>query len=474
MAEAAQRGDWEAAAARALKGRPLSELTWAIYDGLQIRPLYADDDGVAAVFAARLPAADAERPWDVRVHVDHRDPAEANRLLLEELDGGAASALVTIGGDGVAAGSRDDLARVLDGVLLDLAPVALDASFAGPLAAEWLADLAKGAPRAPLALHLDPLSAFAVSGRSPGPLAEHMRRAAETAVRLGETYPAASLFLASGRAAHEAGATEAQELGLAAASALAYAKALDAAGLPPALGFRRIVLGLAVDAEYFLGLAKLRAARLIWAQLSEACGASGAPARIEARASRRMLSRRDAWTNLLRLTTAAFAGAVGGADAIVLDSFTRALGGADAFARRQARNTQLILMEEAALGRVDDPASGSWQLDAMTRTLAEAGWAAFQAIEAEGGVESALTSGWLTEQANAVASRRRADVAEGRLPLVGVTRFNDADGRPPVVEPVGRAAEISGAGLPGADDRCPPLTPVRLAEVAEQEDVDGR
>jgi len=464
---AGSRAAWEALAAKALKGRALEELTWSTCDGAEVRPLYAADDGVEPVFAPRNAAADPERPWDVRARVDHPNPARANALLLADLDGGAASGLVVIGEGGVAVGSRDDLARVLDGVLLELAPVALDAGFAGPVAAEWLGELAKGGPRAPLAFHLDPISAFAEAGRSAGPLRAHLTRAAETSARLGATYPEASLVLASGRLAHEAGGSKAQELGFAAASALAYAKALDAAGLPPAEAFPRMVLGLSVDGEYFSAIAKLRAARLIWARLTDACGTES-PARIEARASRRGLSRRDAWTNLLRLTASAFAGAVGGADAVVLESFTAPLGVADAFARRQARNTQLVLMEEAALGRVDDPASGSWFLDALTRELAQAGWAVFQAIEARGGVVEALKSGWIAEQVGEVAARRRADVEAGRTPLIGVTRFTDTDGGEPAVDAArpGGGATLD-ARLVGADDVCPALTPIRLAEPSE-------
>lgn len=474
MAEAATRQAWETAAAKALKGRAVADLRWSTGDGITFAPLYAADDGVKPVFAPRGAVADPARPWDVRTRVDHPEPAEANALLLADLNGGAASALVTLGGEGVVVGSRDDLARVVDGVLLDLAPVALDAGFAGTTAAEWLGELAKGAPRAPLALHLDPLGAFALAGRSPGAMGEQVSRAADTAAELGETYPAASLFLASGQVTHEAGGAEAHELGFAAACALAYAKALDAAGVGPTQGFGRIVLGLVVDAEYFSAIAKVRAARLIWARLTAACGAPGVPARIEVRASRRMLSRRDAWTNLLRLTTAAFAGAVGGADAVVVESFTQPLGVADAFARRQARNTQLVLMEEAGLGRVNDPASGSWQLDAMTHGLAEAGWAAFQVIESRGGTLSALTSGWLGAEAGAMADRRRADVAEGRAPLVGVTRFTDAAGRAPNVEPHPESASaLHDEAAAGSSDACRPLTPMRLAEIAEQEEDAG-
>lgn len=465
------RADWEAAATKALKGGALADLAWSTYDGVDLGPLYAADDEVRPVVAPRVPAADPARPWDLRARVDQAAAAQANAAALAELEGGAASLLLSLdraGERGVRIADRDDLARALDGVLLDLAPVALDAGFAGPLAAEWLGDLAKAAPRAPLALHLDPVSAFAAEGASPGPVVAHLARAAETAARLAPTYPAATLAMAGAFVVHEAGGSKSQELGFAAASALAWVKALDAAGLPPADALQRILLGLSVDGEYLCGLAKLRAARLIWARLCQALGAD-VPACIEARGSRRSLARVDAWTNLLRSSAAAFAGAVGGADAVVLTPFTAPLGPADAFARRQARNIQLVLMEEAHLGRVDDPAAGSWFLDGLTRQLAEAGWAQFQAIEGRGGVVAALTSGWLAEQVADVAARRRADLAEGRAQLIGVTRFTDPTGRAPAIAPADRSPPPQlDVGLPGADDRCPPLTPIRLAQPFEE------
>ena len=222
------------------------------------------------------------------------------------------------------------------------------------------------------------------------------------------------------------------------------------------------VLGVSVDAEYFDSLAKVRALRLIWASVTRACG-HPLPALIEARSSRRMLSARDPWPNLLRLTAAGFAGAVGGADAVVLDAFTRASGRPDVFARRQARNTQLVLMEEAHLGRVADPAAGSWFLDARTKQLAEAGWAAFQAIEAEGGVIAALKAGTIQTRIAKARTGREAALASGQAHLVGVTKFVDPDPRIVTVEAIDTASH------PTSGDACAPLTPVRFPAPHEVE-----
>jgi methylmalonyl-CoA mutase len=230
--------------------------------------------------------------------------------------------------------------------------------------------------------------------------------------------------------------------------------------------FGRIVLGLSVDADPFLGVAKLRAARRIWARLAGACGVQGA-ARIEARASGRMLTRADPWTNMIRLTAAAFAGAIGGADAVVLGAFTDAAGAPTAFARRQSRNIQLVLREEAHLGRVIDPAAGSGYVEALTDELARAGWARFQAIEAAGGVVRALETGLVAEDAARTRVELTARLRRREAKLVGVTDFAAADlATADVATPAPRAAEAPSPRLPGPDGRCVALQRVRLEDLA--------
>jgi methylmalonyl-CoA mutase len=459
---------WTALVEKTVKGAPLPE---AHVGGVTVRALYTAAD-VGPSVAPALAPRDAERPWDVRTAVSHPDPARANAEALADLEGGAASILVRIdpaGAGGVAIGSAETMARVLDQVEPELATIALDAGFLGPQAADWLGAAAKASPAAKLAFHLDPFSALAEAGVSPGPLEAHLISAATVAARLAETYPAASLFLAGGRVVHEAGGDAALELGFAAAAAVAYAKALVRAGLTMQQAFAKITLGLAADQDYFLTIAKLRAARAIWARVVQACGVT-TPAVIEARSSGRMLSRMDAWTNMLRLTVAGFAAAAGGADAIVLGTFTDALGQPGDLARRQSRNAQLVLMEEAGLGRVADPAGGAWAIESMTDQLARAGWAAFQAIEAEGGLLAALASGRIAAEAAASLAARRAALADKSDKMIGVTVFPNADPTPTPVEavdPTSFAVKGPSARLPGPDSRCAPLTPARLAEPFE-------
>ncbi len=455
------REAWLALVDKTLKGGSPDDLITRTADGLAVKALYRPED--AAQTARDLRPRDANRPWDLRMATAHPDIAKANAEVLKDLEGGAASILVQ-----TPVGSADDLGKVLDGVLLDLAPVALDQGYLGPKAADWLGTLAKAAPNAPLAFHMDPLGAFAATGESPGPIESHLVNAATVGVRLAGTYAKATLMLANGRAAHEAGGGNAEELAVMAASALAYAKALVRAGLPMDEAFRRIVLGVSVDGEYFTDIAKLRAARAIWARIAAACGVD-VPATIEARSSQRMLTRLDPWTNLLRLTSAGFGAAVGGADAVLLGAFTDALGLPTAFGRRQSRNTQLVLMEESHLARVADPAGGAWYLDRLTDEMARAAWGGFRAIEGAGGIVAALSDGIVADAVAKTRAAQEAAYADKSRKILGVTVFRNPDEAPVEVEaaePV--AVDAPDPRLPGPDGRCPPLAPVRFAAAFEE------
>ena len=456
----ATEADWRALVDKTLGETPFGSLERTTAERLPIAPLYSP----APKPAAPARAVPADRAWEVATLTAHPDPGRANAELLADLRGGAAAVVLRIdptGKSGIAAGSAADLSRAVDGVVLELAPAALDAGFMGPLAADWLASAAKASPSALLRFHLDPLGAFAETGASPGPIEAHLVAAAKVAARLAEVYPQAQLFLACGRVVHEAGGGEAGEVAFAAAAAVAYAKALVRAGLPMRDAFARITLGLSADADYFLTIAKLRAARAVWARIAGPCEADPT-ARIEARSSRRMLTAKDAWTNMIRLTTAGFGAAVGGADSVNLGNFTDALGLPTEFARRQSRNAQLVLMEEAHIGRVGDPAAGSGYVEALTDQIARAAWAEFQAIEGAGGIVAALTSGRIAAAVDAAKDAR----PEPRI--IGVTAF------PPIAESAveveiaaARPVAAPSPRLPGPDSACPPLKAMRISEAFE-------
>ncbi len=174
--------------------------------------------------------------------------------------------------------------------------------------------------------------------------------------------------------------------------ALAYLRALEAEGAALDVARRMIFFRLSADADQFLTIAKFRALRKLWTRVEDACGLTPEPAFVSAETAWRMMARRDPHVNILRATIAAFAAALGGADAITVLPFTAALGLPDRFARRIARNTQLVLLEESHLAKVADPAAGSGALEDLTDQLCHAAWGLFRDIEAAGGIAAALAS----------------------------------------------------------------------------------
>lgn len=446
--------EWRDAAIKALKDRPLESLVHLDADQLATRPLYGTANAQGAVFAPR-PSDSEGRAWDLRTINEGGDAAAMNKAVLTDLENGAASVLLS----GPVVKDAAALATALEGVALELAPVAVEAGFDGVKAGEALDAVAKASPRAQLSFHLDPISAYARAGGAPEDFAKIVSEAAQKAAGWSNTYPEARLFLASGQVAHEAGASIGQELAFALSSAVLYVKTLVTAGVSVEKALDSVTLGVAVDQQYFDSLSKIRALRILWSNVSKAFGHE-VQAQIEARSSRRMLASRDPWPNMLRLTAAGFAGSVGGADIVVLDGFTRAAGLPDDFARRQARNTQLILMEESNLGRVDDPASGSWYLDARTRELAEAAWTEFQAYEAEGGIVAFLEGGLVQQRIARAREFAEKAYQNGAAQIVGVTKYVDPDVRGVIVSKAVDEVKTYGA--------FEPLAPVRIAAAFEE------
>ncbi len=427
---------WRTLVDKTLAGASFTaRLTRELDDGLRSAPLYLERDAPVPL-PVRLraqPGFDADRRWDVRVETRAPRPAEANAEALEALQGGAASILLRLGGEGRSGTVVADphaMDQLLEGVHLDLAPIALDAGSQGTAAARLLAGAAERRTLKPrLQLHLDPLSAAGETGLGLDVLGRAVADAAKAALEIR----AESAFLASGRFVHEAGGGEALELGTLGAALLAYIRALLAAGDDVERGLGRVMLGLSLDQDYFLGIAKIRAARRMFEAVAVHLGVKNPPpAKIEARSSGRMLSALDVHVNMLRATAAAFAGGAGGADILILDPFDAPLGAPSALGRRQSRNIQLELMQEGGIAEVRDPAGGSFYLERLGADLAERGWAQMQAIERAGGLADALLSGRLADQVGEARRRKESALATRRLGVVGVTEFpNPADPAPP-------------------------------------------
>jgi methylmalonyl-CoA mutase len=495
---AADRAQWRALVDKVLKGADFERrLVRGSYDGILVQPLYTAEDAAGLGVAAGLPGArphvrgatpagTVQGGWDIRQRHAHPDPATANAQILEDLERGVTSIrlrldrALTAGGDapdGIVALEAADLERALAGVYLDLAPVALDAGGRFAEAAEWLLALLRRRGLDPAAvraeLDADPLGT-AVAGEAID-LDAATGQATALAREVAGTWPGLATLLADGRPYHAGGATEAQELACGVATGIFYLRALGEAGLAPAAAAGQVAFALAADADFFLTVAKLRAFRRLWGRVLEVAGAAEAMPglRLHAETATRMLSRRDPYVNLLRATVATFAAAAGGATSITVLPFDHALGLPDAFARRTARNTQLVLLEESNLGRVIDPAGGSWYVEAMTEQLAEKAWALVQEIERQGGMLAALRTGWPQALVARSWALRLKNLATRRDPITGVSEFPDLHETPrhPVRPDVGAlvAAARSRLGAPApVASGIAPIPARRLAEPLER------
>ncbi|ANY09215.1 methylmalonyl-CoA mutase family protein [Pseudonocardia sp. HH130630-07] len=437
----------------AAPGAGVEALTRTSADGIRVAPLYAAEDvrdlpdpGVPGSWPyTRGALADGHVPegWDIRQRHTGTDPAAVREAILADLECGVGSIWLRVGPGGIAV---DDLDRTLEGVHLDLAGVALDTPGAGAAgAANAYLDLAAGTgvEDADLlgSLGLDPIAQRARTGSGSGDPAEVV----EVARRVAGSFPLVRAVTVDATVVRSAGGSDAQELGWSLAAGVAHLRALVAGGLEVAAAARVMEFRFAATPEQFPTIAKLRAARLLWARVLEASGTTDVPQRQHAVVAEALFSRRDPWVNMLRSTVAGFAAGVGGADAVTVPPFDAAIGAAEPFSRRIARNTQSLLIEESHLARVIDPAGGSWYVEHLTDDLARAAWEFFQEIEGAGGAVAALESGLLAERTAAVRARRESDVARRKTPLTGVSEFPDLHEKP--VERARRAPEDDG-GLP--------------------------
>jgi methylmalonyl-CoA mutase len=465
------RADWRELVERALKGASFDhKLVSRTYDGLRIEPL-SERAQNAAPLAGRAPG----QRWQIMQRIDHPDPAMANAQILQDLENGASGLMIVSAGSVAAHGygsapSQDVLERVLEGVALD-AGIAVELDL-GPQAKDLPLALAalvrtRGNPpeRLQIRFGFDPLGAAALSGGFPAPWAEIARSAAALASDLSTQGFRRGIMVADGRLVHAAGGSEAQELAYVLAVALAYLRALEAGGVAVDDGRRMLFFRLAADADQFLTVAKFRSLRKLWARIEQACGLRPEPAFVSAETAWRMMTRRDPWVNMLRTTMATFAAGIGGADAVSVLPFTAALGLPDAFARRMARNTQLILLEESSAAKVLDPAAGSGGIEALTESLCQAAWTLLQETEAAGGAAAALERGLIQSRVAETRSQRETAAARRKDALVGTSEFPHLQELAVAVIDAEPSAELP--ALPVLL-RTAPLRPMRLAEPFER------
>ena len=460
---------WRQAVERDLAGVPFEKkLVTRTYEGIELQPIYTADDwrcegdpsgfpGFAPTTRGVTPLGGSTCGWDVRQEHLNPDLGESNKAILDDLAGGVTSlqlrldAAARIGldadhpsaaelaaQDGLTVNHVDDWDVLLDGVYLDIAGIALEAGAAAiPATAQLVAllrrrhvhlDQARGA------LNADPLAVLARRGEYPVALDTAMRQLGDLAVWTDHNLPRFTAVRVGSAPYHHAGATASQDLAFSMATAVAYMRALTDAGLSPDAAAKQLMFSFAVGTNLFLAVAKLRAARRLWAQVAAHCGVSDDLAKtgmtMHVRASKRVLTQRDPWVNMLRGTVCTFAAAAAGAQVITCEPFDKALGLPDAFSRRIARNTQAILAEESHLARVVDPAGGAWMVESLTDQLCDKAWPIFQDVEKQGGMAEALTAGWVNDQIESAFAPRSKNIARRKDAVTGVSEFPNLGEKP--------------------------------------------
>lgn len=461
--------DWRKLVDGVLKGAPFEKLVGKTYDGLKIDPLYPRAKGVAPVVGR--PAA---APWRIMQRIDHPDASAANAQALTDLENGATGLALVFAGGNAAHGfglepTADAVARILKDVHLD-AGIGLELEI-GPqsrMAAIHVAEYVKSKGIDPgacdIRFGLDPLAACAVWGHSPytwDEIVPAITGGVKGLSALGFKGPFTS---ADGRVIHDAGGSEAQELAFALACGVAYFRAIEGAGVPLEQAQGMVYARLAADADQFLTMAKFRALRLLWARIETACGLTPKPLYIAADTAWRMLTQRDPYVNMLRATMATFAAGLAGANAVTVLPHTLALGLPDPFARRVARNTQLVLLEESNLAKVSDPAAGAGGIETLTGQLCDAAWALFQESERAGGAFAALQQGLFQSKVAAARKARDANIAKRRDVLTGASEFPNLHENETAVL---KATPIALAPYGEQKYKFDALPPIRLAEPFE-------
>lgn len=462
---------WRELAEQDLKGAPFEKrLVTRLLEGISVQPLYVAQaaapnptgfPGTAPFVRGALPLGSAHGNWQIVQEHRQASPQVANAAILDDLKHGAHSVLLPLAprlldpaprttcgcGGGVLVDDVDQLDAVLRDVDLSRVAVQVLGSTGFYSAAATLAALQERRGVAPAqrlgAFNADPLGALAARGMSYRKVEQALVEGARIAVTTAGSFPQMTSLEVSTQPYDNAGAHAVQELAAAVATGIEYLRACEAQGLAPEAACGQIQFTLSVGCDQFLEIAKLRALRALWNRVLETCGVPNAQRRmrVHARTSRRVLTKRDPWVNLLRTTIGCFSAALGGAELITILPFDDALGSTDELARRFARNVQVVLAEEAHIGRVADAAGGSFYVESLTKELAERAWGTLQTVEAEGGMLAALRSGSFKRAIDATNEQRQKDIAKRKLPITGVSEF-PALREQPVIRPAYDSSDI--------------------------------
>ena len=451
--------DWRKAIDKVLKGAPFEKrLITKTYEEIDLQPMYRQEDieglphldglpGFTPYLRGATPMGYATTSWDVAQEMPYSTPAAFNAALKADLERGQNAVNIVldrptlagvdadqaeaddVGKGGLSISSVADLAAALEGVDLEKTPIYIQASTSALTFTALLAGLVKqqgkSLDKVRGAIGMDPLGQLARDGRLPRDLDGIYEVMAQLATWAKSNAPQLRTITVQGHPYHNGGASTTQELAFALATAVDYLRALQARGLSIDDAAPRFRFALSIGSNFFMEIAKLRAARVLWAKIIQAFGGNeeSQKMRLHARTSAWNQTVYDPHVNLLRATTEAFSGAVGGCDSLHISPFDELLRVPDEFARRVARNTHTVLREESHVTKTVDPAGGSWYVENLTDAVARKTWGIFQEVEKQGGMAKALEAGWPQNQVADTASKRAANIAKRKDIFVGTNMY---------------------------------------------------
>ncbi len=453
---------WKAAAVESLKGGIFEKkLFTKTPEGITLSPIYTEAE--AAPYKERLgfPGASdflrgtktagyAEEPWKIAQQVEAGDPAEANRVLLEELNKGASA--VNFDAEAVQLNTLGDVETLLNEVQLRYAPLSV---YAGATALPLLSAIAKRQQKAgddaPLTgcVGADPMGEAVKNGGFDSSFDSYVDQMALTLRYALDNAPELKVIYVQSSVYHNGGANAIQEAAAALSTALCYIDALTEKGFTVDEVAEHIRFNFCLGPNFFMEIAKLRAVRVVWAQLMQAYGAGEKAQRIDAFAetSEFTTTLYDPYVNVLRATTQAFSGVVGGVSGMKILPFDAAVRDSDAFSRRIARNIQVMMQEEFNLLSPVDPAGGSWYVETLTGQLGEAIWNQIQKIQAQGGMLAALKAGTIQSEIAATLSDRFKRLATRQDRAVGSNMYPNMSEKPLEGKKTPKAQKSAGKAL---------------------------
>jgi methylmalonyl-CoA mutase len=430
------KSDWLIKVEADLKGASFAGLRSTIPGGLTLEPLYTAEDveglsapGCPGVYPY-LRGASPLGGWVIRQEYDDPRPSVCKEMIQQDLERGVQALGVRLGPrHGCRVLTIDELDVLLGSVDLTHTSIWVDGGSDALAVASGLLALAQRREVAYAALSgglcVDPVGLLAGNGRIQGGLRARFAELRDLGSWCSSNAPGLRAANVSSDPYDGGGASTVQELAYTIATGLEYLRQLTEGGMSVDAAARQIGFSYAVSSDFFTQVAKLRAARWLWAKVVTTAGGGpdAAAMQMHCRTSRSTKTQRDPWVNMLRVTAECTAAILGGAQSVATLPFDCAIGPADELAQRVARNTQVVLREESHLGEVADPAAGSWFVEQLTDDLARAAWDELRSIEAGGGVVAALGSGKLVDAVGEVADARKKQLAKRETPVVGVSEF---------------------------------------------------